>query len=274
MNKSLTIAACLLLLSGPSYAGSGAFQTPAPTTAWSEEGEALLPEIGRGFARLCREAKPAVVRVVTEDGRSGSGFIIDKRGYALTNAGVVGRFDRFKVAAADGSVVYGDLAAVQPARDLALIRLESRREDWPALELRDAPATEGEVVVAMGYPIGRHPDGRPEPLGFSASLGIVSGINRTFPSYERDVSPEDVPAYVRRNPPHSLFTRVGVAVTYLQSDAAINPGSFGGPLIDGEGKVIGVNTRIMSPTRKSNGLGFSINAEDVKAFLEEYSHAL
>lgn len=205
----------------------------------------LFAEFDASFPELVAKTKPSVVMVIVESQRGkgvGTGFIVDKRGYLVTNAHVAGDFKEFKIKLSDHRIVKGVLVAVQHARDLALIRIESERADWPALALAEHDPREGQMVATMGYPLG---------LPFSVALGVVSGL-------DRQMTPEDT------------GDRLGIAVTYLQTDAAVNPGNSGGPLVDMDGRVVGINTMILSQVGEFNGLGLAITSGDVKAFLEEF----
>ncbi|MEK7234075.1 MAG: trypsin-like peptidase domain-containing protein [Elusimicrobiota bacterium] len=192
---------------------------------------------------LVEKLQPSVVKVLTggEIGW-GTGFIVDRRGYLVTNANVTGDCERIQIQLSDGSIVWGVVVALQIARDLALIKIESTRIGWPALALAEGNPRPGQRVVTLGYPAG---------LGFSVAMGIVSGLGRHV------------------KPREGATDRTGVAVTYTQTDAALNRGGAGGPLVDMAGRVVGVNTMIISQVGESNGLGLAITAADVKAFLDD-----
>ncbi|HAZ08538.1 MAG TPA: hypothetical protein DCZ01_08480 [Elusimicrobia bacterium] len=199
--------------------------------------------IDANFSDLVAQVKPSVVRVLVGGG-IGTGFIVDPRGYVVTAAHVAEMGAEFQIALSDKrTAMPGVVIAVQPSRDLALLRIKSERVDWPALEISERDLQEGETVATMGYPLG---------LPFSVSRGIVSGAARYFP------------------PKEGQKDRRGVAVTYLQTDATMNPGNSGGPLVDMNGRVVGVNDFIMSRVNEFNGLGFAITSGDVKAFLDEF----
>ncbi|MEK7234329.1 MAG: S1C family serine protease [Elusimicrobiota bacterium] len=193
---------------------------------------------------LLEKLEPSVAQVITAQGGFGTAFFVNQRGYLVTNAHVTGKFTKVKVKIklSDQSIVSGTVVKVQISRDLALIKIDSKRDDWPALALAERDPRPGQPVATLGYPRG---------LPYSVALGIVSGINRHAPkeSWDKD--------------------RTGIAVTYHQTDAAMNLGNSGGPLVDMNGEVVGVNTMIVSEVGQSNGLGLVITAGDVKAFLEE-----
>ncbi len=177
----------------------------------------------------------------------GSGVIIDPEGYIVTNAHVLGGADHVQVTlpfgvAASGHDGWNPRAhRILPAQvvgedadaDVALLKVEET--GLPFLPLtRDQPVRQGELVLAFGSPQG---------LEDSVSLGVVSSAARQF-------EPED-------------------PIAYVQTDAPVNPGSSGGPLIDAAGQVVGINTLFVSQSGGSEGLGFAIPAELVKVVVEQ-----
>jgi serine protease Do len=160
--------------------------------------------------------------------RDGSGFIIDPEGYVLTNRHVVEGADEITVTLQDNTALQARVMGVSPC-DLALLKIDAGRP-LPALQFGDSNAIRiGEPVVAVGNPLG---------LGTSVSVGVVSALHRDI--------------------------RVGPFDNFIQTDAAINHGNSGGPLLNMKGKVIGVNTAIVSPTNTSIGLGFAFPSNDTK----------
>ena len=169
----------------------------------------------------------------------GSGVIIDSAGYVLTNAHVVARATRIHVVLSDQSHVEGKLVATDSRNDLALVKIESPKS-LPFIELvGEKDIALGETVIAIGNPFG---------LGHSVSQGILSARNRKM-----------------RMPTGATFDDI------LQTDAAVNPGNSGGPLIDINGKLLGIITAIQSPTRANVGIGFAIPAWRVTDWLEPES---
>ncbi|EPX86273.1 Trypsin-like serine protease, typically periplasmic [Rubellimicrobium thermophilum DSM 16684] len=165
---------------------------------------------------------------------SGSGWIWDGSGHVVTNAHVIAGASAALVTLADGRSFDARLVGADPRHDLAVLRIEG--EDLPA-PLTLAPPKPPEVgsrVLAIGNPFG---------LDWTLTTGIVSALERELPG------------------------RDGVPIRGLiQTDAAINPGNSGGPLLDGAGRVIGVNTAIYSPSGGSAGIGFAIPAATVAAW--------
>lgn len=153
----------------------------------------------------------------------GSGFIISKDGYILTNNHVVGDADIVKVTLKNGETYTAKLIGTDPQSDVAVIKIKGH--NFPYIELGDSDVLEvGEWVLAIGNPFG---------LSNTLTAGIVSAKGRS---------------------------EVGIAnyENFIQTDAAINPGNSGGPLINLEGKVIGINTAIYSKSGGYMGIGFAI----------------
>jgi len=166
------------------------------------------------------------VRSVGGKERVASGFIVAPDGYIVTNSHVVGNSGKAIVKLADGSELTGTVTARSSDADIALIKVE--RSHLPAVQFGSAKALrKGQEVAAVGAPLG---------LEHSATRGSVSN-----PQRERDG---------RR---------------YIQIDVALNPGSSGGPLINSEGLVVGMNTMVAAGAEK---VGFAIPAEEICKFLD------
>lgn len=190
---------------------------------------------------------PSVVTVINQqhnnfdnldEGRIvGSGVIVDSRGYIATNNHVVDHPGEIHVTLADGRETIAELVAANPADDLALLKIPIR--DLPGIEWGNSRHVRpGQVVYAIGSPLGDFPN--------SVSFGIVSGLNRAL---EID-----------------KFVIDGL----IQTDAAINRGSSGGPLITPEGKVVGINTFIIRESEErgiAEGIAFAIPSETAKNLL-------
>ena len=175
----------------------------------------------------------------------GSGFVIDKDGYVLTNRHVIDGADDISVTLANGKSYAAKLVGKDSRTDVALLKIEAK-EPLTSLELGDSDQTEvGEWVMAVGNPFGLWRDG--VPGGPSVTVGVVSYKGR------------DLELGVR-----------GARVEMIQTDAAINPGNSGGPLINTQGQVIGINTLIVTGgERQSSGVGFSVPINVAKDILPQ-----
>ena len=173
------------------------------------------------------DEQPAGV-LVAERGR-GSGFFVSADGYLITNAHVVANATRIRVLlATPGGEYTATVAGVDTENDLALLKIAVKGVSFFDLT-RDATPRQGQLVVAFGSPMG---------LAQSASMGLVSAA-------DRQLSPDD---------PRS----------YIQTDASMNPGNSGGPLVDLEGRLLGINTMILSQSGGSEGLGFAVPLEVIR----------
>ncbi len=172
---------------------------------------------------------------------SGSGFVYDDRGHIITNYHVVGTAESIQVIFADGTSVSAEVVGSDATYDLAVLKVTDGAEDMPALSpvsLADSDRLRvGQFVVAIGSPFG---------LEQTATFGIISSLGRIIES------------------PDGRY--IGEAI---QTDAAINPGNSGGPLLDLQGRVIGVNAQIVSPSQASAGIGFAIPVNIVKRVIPE-----
>jgi serine protease Do len=173
----------------------------------------------------------------------GSGVIIDKEGYILTNEHVVVGADRITVVLPDGRSFKGELKGTDPRSDLAVIKVTAA--DLPVATLGDSEQLRiGQWVVAIGNPFG-HVLADPEP---TVTSGVVSALHRSLPNTSmRDTDYSDL----------------------IQTDAAINPGNSGGPLVNLKGEVVGINVAIFSTTGGYQGIGFAIPANYAKIVVEQ-----
>jgi serine protease Do len=163
----------------------------------------------------------------------GSGFIVDPSGLLVTNYHVVEDAFEITVTLSDGSVFPGKMLHASRLADLALVQIQTGRALTPVKWGDSRKLRVGDQVFAIGNPLG---------IGMSVSAGIVSGLNRNVQE-----SPYD---------------------DYIQTDAAINHGNSGGPLFDMEGRVVGVDTALVSPTEGSAGLGLAIPSDSVRFVVE------
>ena len=218
-----------------------------------------LRELSASFEALAARVRPAVVQIfatgyapaeestdgaeaglLTRQTATGSGVIVAADGYIVTNNHVVqaARKIEVKLAMRDSQrsqemTLPARLVGADRASDLAVIKIE--RGALPTLELGDSnQLQQGQLVMAFGNPLG---------LEGSASMGIVS-------STARRVKPDDSRAYI-------------------QTDAPINPGNSGGPLVDTEGRVIGINTFILTQSGGSEGIGFAVPSNTVRMVYDQ-----
>jgi len=177
----------------------------------------------------------------------GTGFVVSKDGYILTNAHVVSESGQavstvtviFKGAGSQGTQVQGTVLGADESTDVALIKIDpSQTPELQPISLGDSSkVTVGEAVVAIGNPLG---------LDFSLSSGVVSATNRELQS------------------PNGATISGGI-----QTDAAINPGNSGGPLIDSNGRVIGINEQIDSQSGGNEGIGFAVPINTAVQVMEQ-----
>jgi len=168
----------------------------------------------------------------------GSGFVYDSSGHVITNAHVVDGAESAKVRFADGKTYDATVVGVDASTDLAVLKVEAPSSALHPLELADSSqAAVGDVVVAIGSPFG---------LENSVTTGIVSALGR------------------------SMKAPNGYTITgSIQTDAAINHGNSGGPLLDLDGKVVGVNAQIESESGGNDGVGFAIPSSTVKSIVAQ-----
>lgn len=192
-------------------------------------------------ARIYKQAAPAVVEIRSVGSRrgttsSGTGFIFDGRGYILTNYHVVDGASSVRVILEDGTELAGKVLGSDPSNDLAVVSVDPRGRTLPVLPLGDSDAVEpGEPAIAIGFPLGE---------GKSVTAGIVSGKNRA----------SDSPAGWRQ-------------VGMIQTDAALNPGNSGGPLLNAAGQVIGINAQAVS--RGFGGIGLAVPINTARRLLPD-----
>ncbi len=171
---------------------------------------------------VVESVSPAVISLAGQNrGGAGSGFLITPNGYAITNSHVAAGQQRLTATTSDGDRIPAELVGDDPATDLALVKLKS--SELPCTQLGDSAGLRvGQLVIAMGSPLGLHS---------TVSTGVVSAIGRSM-----------------RGQAGRLIENV------VQHSAPINPGNGGGPLVDSQGRVIGVNTAIIVQA----GLGFAV----------------
>ncbi|HVJ33821.1 MAG TPA: DegQ family serine endoprotease [Terriglobia bacterium] len=165
----------------------------------------------------------------------GSGVIVRDNGLIVTNNHVIQGADQITVVLNDGREFEAKLIAAEAQLDLALLKIDTKGEKLPTLQLRDSDDLEvGDLVLAIGNPFG---------VGQTVTSGIVSGLARTQ-------------------------TGINDFGFFIQTDAAINPGNSGGALVSLDGRVVGINTAIFSKTGGSVGIGFAIPSNMVRVMID------
>ncbi len=169
----------------------------------------------------------------------GSGVIIDKEGYILTNEHVVRNAERITVTLSDGREFLGEIKGADVRSDLAVIKIDAK-EELPYANLGDSNTVKiGQWAIAIGNPFG-FAVRNPEP---TLTVGVISALNRSLPRTDR-----------REREYYDL----------IQTDAAINPGNSGGPLVNIHSEVIGINVAIFTTSGGSEGIGFAIPINSAK----------
>ncbi len=262
-NTSRLILAALILILGAYWAGARfAPRQPRKVEAVPLGGsnaglardvaarDAALTEDEVLNVRIYRQASPAVANILTKATEydffmdpvpvegAGSGFVIDPRGYILTNFHVVQEAQSIEVVLGDQSRYPAKFIGADQRNDVALVKIDSKGKQLAALPLGDSSALQvGQKVLAIG-----------NPFGFQSTLttGVVSAIGRTVQT--------------------SQSTFIDEAI---QTDAAINRGNSGGPLINSHGEAIGINSAIYTPTGTTAGIGFAIPINTAKAIAHD-----
>jgi len=215
----------------------------------------LSVEKSLSLVELFEKSEEGVVRIdvvkinsFREGNSVGSGFVFDLFGNIITNAHVIDNADNITVTFLDGSQYNASIVGMDKFTDIAVINVEEKPDYLHPLEIGDSSALKvGEPVAAIGNPFG---------LSGSMTSGIVSQIGRLLPSHDTGFSIPNV----------------------IQTDAAINPGNSGGPLLNMDGKVMGINTAIQSGTGQSAGIGFAVPSNTISKVVPvlitegKYSH--
>jgi S1-C subfamily serine protease len=227
----------------PKSAAASADQ-PAASTSSAARPEALTEEESINV-RIYRQASPAVANVLTKATEydffmdavpvegAGSGFVIDPRGYVLTNFHVVAGAQTIEVILGDKSRYPAKFVGADQRNDVALLKVDPKGKQLASLPLGDSASLQvGQKVLAIG-----------NPFGFQSTLttGVLSALGRTVQT--------------------SQSTFIDDAI---QTDASINRGNSGGPLINTHGEVIGINSAIYTPSGTAAGIGFAIPINTAK----------
>jgi S1-C subfamily serine protease len=211
-----------------------------------------LAEIEQTTIEIFRTASPSVVHITTLVAAAGpfsldvqqipqgtgSGFVWDKDGHVVTNHHVISNASGAVIILADGSSWRGRLVGSYPAKDLAVLAIDAPAHLLqPIMVGSSTDLLVGQMALAIGNPFG---------LDQTLTTGVVSALDREI---------ESTPGRVIRN--------------VIQTDAAVNPGNSGGPLLDSAGRLIGVNSSILSPSGAFAGIGFAIPVDEVNRIVTE-----
>jgi S1-C subfamily serine protease len=205
-----------------------------------------LSDVEKSTINLFSERSGSVVHITSLDVRAdpfrrnvlevprgtGSGFVWDEAGHIVTNFHVIQGASAARVTLTDQSVWEAELSGASPRNDLAVLRIRAQKTLLRPIELGTSHDLQvGQAVFAIGSPFG---------LDYTLSTGVISGLGREIQSV------------------------TGLPIRgAIQTDAAINPGNSGGPLLDSSGRLIGVNTSILSPSGASAGIGFAVPSDTV-----------
>ena len=209
-----------------------------------------MSDFERSVIGVYESAGPGVVNIINRqvgynffmqsvpEKGTGSGFVYDKEGHIVTNYHVIKSVEELSVTMPDETVVAARVVGSDPSNDLAVIKVDLPADHLHPIPLGDSEHLRvGQFVVAIGNPFG---------LERTLTTGVVSALGRVIES------------------PNDRF--IG---EIIQTDAAINPGNSGGPLLDLSGRVIGVNTAILSASQSSAGIGFAVPVSTVRRVVPE-----
>ena len=217
----------------PSSSTSAAAPSPPTANNSDDDDKGSAPA---DISELYKRVSPGVVFIQAGQTGTGSGFVLDKEGHIVTNDHVVEGSRQFQVViGGDPEPIPARLMGQDPSSDLAVLKVDpgAVKGGLKPLELGDSTKLEpGDQAIAIGSPFG---------LEGTVTTGIISSLGRTIDS------PNCYPI-----------------ADAVQTDAAINPGNSGGPLLDGNGRVIGVNSQIRSSSNSNSGVGFAVPVSTVK----------
>jgi len=241
MVATLCVPSAQVLAGGPN--GLLPAQSVAPTELSAEE-QATIAVFDRAarsvvfIANTSMQRDPWSFNVFEVPQGSGTGFVWNRQGHIVTNYHVIYGADAITVTLADRTETKAKVVGVDPDHDLAVLQIQAPESALQPVTIGNSQALRvGQRVLAIGNPFG---------LDHTLTTGVVSALGRTIKSM-------------------SNRTIEGV----IQTDAAINPGNSGGPLLDSAGRLIGVNTQIVSPSGAFAGIGFAVPVDTVNRIVPE-----
>ncbi len=230
--------------------------TPTLTPNSPINNVAIIDELGLDFTEkrvieVYEQVSPAVVNITTqvlrrslffdiipEEG-AGSGFVIDTNGHILTNYHVIGGARQIEITFLDETTLPAQLIGADPRNDLALLKIDAPPELLIPVEFgTSANLQVGQRAIAIGNPFGQ--------FGGTLTTGVISALERSL-----------------QGPDNRQITGI------IQTDAAINSGNSGGPLLDSAGRVIGITTAIFSPSGTNTGVGFAVPVDTIQRVLPD-----
>jgi serine protease Do len=231
----------------------------------------LLEQLNEEIEAVAQNVLPGVVHIEVRDDTTsrwvttlsnGAGWFYDSKGHIVTNAHVVGQSSNVRVELFDGRVREADVVGLDQMTDVAVLKIDPSPEVFPLRRATADPLPIGSQVFAFGSPFG---------IKFSMSRGVVSGLGRSEAA--------------------GFMGMIGGYTNFIQTDAAMNPGNSGGPLVDVNGRVVGMNAAIANglqnvtqsptgdpddeqqlpprPLGQSAGIGFAIPIETVEAVVQQ-----
>lgn len=251
------LAAVVTLVAAPAtvrrvtYAGADATIQLARQNLASDN---ILKQIDRAVRSIAEAVEPSVVHIgISQPGPGGrpfkvgqgSGWVFDSKGHIVTNAHVVRNARQITVQFFDGRAMDAKLIGQDPTTDIAVVKVETTEGLFPIARATGAELHQGERVFAFGSPFG---------FKFSMSEGIVSATGRD---------------------PENVLGRGGGYTNFIQTDAAVNPGNSGGPLVNVEGRLVGMNVAIATAAStaggegQNSGISFAIPLETIERVVEQ-----
>ena len=243
----------LLLMWNLGLLGPGAAAPGRPPAVLAETGP-VPPDALAGLegvnTRIYEQLGPSVVNITTievsydfffepaQEQGTGSGSIIDRNGYILTNHHVIENADYIQVTLTDKLKYKAEVVGIDEVDDLAVIRIQAPKEQLTPIPMGSSKDLKvGQIVYAIGNPFG---------LNRTMTSGIISSLGR------------------------SIKSKAGYLIDeVIQTDAAINPGNSGGPLIDASGRMIGINTSIFTTSGGSIGIGFAVPVDTARRVIAD-----